>query len=101
MFITFVKQTEVNSAGGIRITVYKQVLGPDGQVMAEVPHQITIGPFDDFDAVIAANSAHLQAMGYPAIDPADIVLPAALRAAAFADPKVADRIAIAKNDAKK
>jgi hypothetical protein len=83
MFKTFVKQTEVNSLGGLRISVYKQAIGPNGQVMAESPHQIIIGPIDDFDAVIAANNDHLQQMGYPAIDPDEIALPAALRATAL------------------
>lgn len=94
MFNTFVKQTEVNSGGGIRISVYKQTSGPDGHLVAEQPHQITVGPFDDFDATIETNNAHLQNMGYPAIDPAELALPIALRAAAHAHVGVQERMAI-------
>jgi hypothetical protein len=93
-FNTFIKQTEVNSGGGIRISVYKQSFGPDGDLVNELPHQITVGPFDDFDAIIAANNAHLQALGFPAIDPRELTLPAQLRAAAHGHPAVKDRIQI-------
>lgn len=98
-FNSFIKQTEINSAGGVRITVYKQALGPDGQVMAEVPHQITIAPGDDFAAVIAANNAHLEQMGFPAIDADELALPASLRTTALDNPKVQERIADAAQKA--
>ncbi len=94
MFNTFVKQTEVNSGGGIRISVYKQSFGPDGNLIAEQPHQIMIGPFDDFDVAIAANNAALENMGYPAIDPAELSLPISLRATAHAHSGVKERMAI-------
>lgn len=94
MFKIFVKQTEVNSGGGIRISVYKQSFGPDGKLIAEQPHQIIIGPFDDFDAIIADNNDHLQQMGYPPIDPAELALPIALRASAHSHAGVQERMAI-------
>lgn len=93
-FGTFIKQTEVNSGGGIRITALKQAFGPDGALVTESPHQIVIGPFDDFDQTIAENNAHLQRMGFPAIDPRELTLPAQLRAAAHDHPAVKERIQI-------
>ena len=94
MFNTFVKQTEINSGGGLRISVYKQSFGPDGQSIAEEPHRITVGPFEDFDDIIAANNARLQQMGYPAIDPAELALPIALRATARGHAGIQERMAI-------
>lgn len=94
MFNTFVKQTEVNGGGGIRIAVYKQAFGPDGMLIAEQPHQIAIGPFDDFDQIIAENNASLQHMGYPAIDPIELALPKRLRAESHAHPPVQERMTI-------
>lgn len=94
MFNTFVKQTEVNSGGGIRISVYKQNLAPDGSLVSEEPHQIVVGPFDDFDAIIGMNSAALEKMGYPAIDAVELALPLALRKTAHAHPLVQERMVI-------
>lgn len=94
MFNTFVKQTEVNSGGGIRISVYKQTFDPNGNLVAEQPHQITITPFDDFDYIIEMNNAHLESMGYPSIDPDELTLPLQLRATALGHAKVIERVEI-------
>lgn len=100
---TFLKQVEINSAGGIRLSAYKQFL--DGDTLTfEEPHLITIGPLDDFDAVISANNDHLAAMGYPPIPTDQLALATSLRTTAFADPLVSASIAAlraqAEQDAK-
>lgn len=89
---TFVKQTEINSGGGIRISVYKQFY-EDDRLIFEEPHLITIGPLDDVEMIIEANNTHLAAMGYPPIAESELALPVALRATAFANPDVASSIA--------
>jgi len=93
-FGTFIKQVEVNSGGGIRISVYKQSFGPNGELIAEQPHQIMIGPFADFDFIIAQNNEHLQQMGYPPIDPVELTLPLQLRATAHDHSAVKERMVI-------
>jgi len=52
-FGTFIKQVEVNSGGGIRISVTSRALDQMASLIAEQPHQIMIGPFADFDFIIA------------------------------------------------
>jgi hypothetical protein len=84
----FIKQTEVNSAGGLRISAYKQVFDDSGALVFEEPHQIMIMPLDDFDAVVAEASAHLETMGYPAITSDILDLPKALRKTALKNPLV-------------
>ena len=62
--------------------------------IAEEPHRITVGPFDDFDSIIAANNARLQQMGYPAIDPAELALPIASAPRPTLTPVYQERMAI-------
>ena len=83
---TLVKQVEINLGGGIRISVYKQIFNPDGGLASEEPHRIAIGPFDDFDAIIAANNAHLERMGYPAINADELTFVTAQRTASHTHP---------------
>lgn len=94
----FVKQTEVNNLGGIRISVYKQMFDGDRLVFEE-PHQIVVSPLDDMDAIIAANNEHLATMGYPPIAAADLALPVALRKTALSDGIVSKAVKQLKKEA--
>lgn len=57
--------------GSVSVTVYKRTLLADGTV-TEQPHRITFHPTDNVAQILAENNAHLQAMGYPPIDSAEI-----------------------------
>ena len=97
-FNTFVKQIEINSGGGVRITVLKQAIFDDGTVH-DHPHQITIdtlAPQDEIDAQIAGVNRHLNAMGYPSIDPAELDWPMRLRARAHELPLIKERQGVEK-----
>jgi hypothetical protein len=91
---SFVKQIEVNSGGGFRLSVYKQTYDDGGKLIHEEPHRITIDIEDDFDAVIAMNNTSLAQMGYPAIDQLELDMPREMRGTAHQHPAVAERIGI-------
>jgi len=85
---TFVKQTEINSGGGVRLSIYKQIFDDAGGLVFEEPHRITIGPLDDFDAIIGYNNNGLAELGYPPIDLGELDLPRSLRTTAHKHPMV-------------
>lgn len=96
----YVLQTEVqNDFGTIRISVLKQIVDGD-QVITVEPHRITIGPADDLNSIIAANSADLIQQGYPAIDMDDLKLAIALRKVALKSERVAGNVKQWKADRK-
>ena len=95
---SFVKQVEINSGGGMRISVYKQIMDDElvdsDKLIFEEPHRIMIDLDDDFNIVIEANNRHLEQMGYPAIDPLELELATKMRAVAHKHPPVIERMKI-------
>jgi hypothetical protein len=89
---SFIKQTEINSAGGMRLTILKQVFDDGNTLAFEEPHQIVVSPLEDFDVRISECNAHLMAMGYPEIAAEELALPASLRQAAMANTLVQQAI---------
>lgn len=96
MFNTYIKQVEINSGGGIRVTILKQAFSDDDRLISEQPHQMTIGPFDDVNHIVEANNNHLQAMGFPSMNAEELAVVLKLRDHAHAQPLIAKRIVIEK-----
>jgi hypothetical protein len=92
-FNTFVKQIEINSGGGVRITIFLQTIFDNGDVHNH-PHQLMIDTTWGDDIVqraIDGNNAHINAMGYPSIRSEEIEWPLSLRGHAHSLPLVAER----------
>lgn len=61
---------EVNADGSVGALLKKQVWNGE-VIISEGNHRLLIPAESDADEIIAANSAHLQAMGFPAISEED------------------------------
>jgi|SRR5262245_4615549 len=72
---TLIDRIEINAqSGDIGLRLFKRVLADGGIVLADTYHRAMIAPADDPAAVVAIVNTHLQAMGFPAIEAADIAV---------------------------
>lgn len=64
---TIIDQIEVTRSGTIQIRMHKQIVDGE-QLIASSNHRTAIQPGGDIDATAAVVNAHLDEMGWPAVD---------------------------------